>query len=210
MTASMRGSLPTGGPLAEERPEKASAFWQMVEGLRPYLLRVAARMLPGQLRGKTDPSSIVQRSLLAAWANFSQLEGQDENDWQAWLLKILRNEVRELERYYHRGQRDVERERPIQVGSGEGLQPAADDSSPSKQAMRRERAEQVMAILEQLAPDHRQVLQLRNFDELSFTDIAQCMGRSHDAVRQLWVRAVAQFRQAWEAAYGSPAKSSCG
>ncbi len=208
MTASTESSLRNEGQPASTPPAEGVAFEQMVERFRPYLRRVAAQLLQDQLPGKTDPSDVVQRSLMAAFENFAQWRGQDDKAWRAWLVQIVRNEVLNLVRYYHQERRNVAREQPLPAGSAEGHPPAADGSSPSEQVLRRERAAYVMATLEQLAPDHRQVIELRHLENLSFPEIAQRMQRSHDAVRQLWERAIQKFSQAWRTAYEGRAEPS--
>jgi len=55
-------------------------------------------------------------------------------------------------------------------------------------ALHRERLEQA---IESLGEDHRKVILLRHFEELSFPEIAECLGRSPDACRMLLARAMA-------------------
>ena len=52
-----------------------------------------------------------------------------------------------------------------------------------------------MAALERLPPDYREVITLRNLQGLSLVEVAGRMGRSHEAVRQLWCRAVRRLRE---------------
>ena len=72
----------------------------------------------------------------------------------------------------------------------------ADVSSPSGQAIRGEEQLQLAAALEQLPEDYRTVIVLRHIDDLSHAEIARRMNRSEGAVRMLWVRALAQLRDA--------------
>ena len=50
------------------------------------------------------------------------------------------------------------------------------------------------ALLE-LSDEYRQVIQLRNYDGLSFEEIGQCLGRSAAAARKLWGRALKQLQE---------------
>ncbi|MCI0463917.1 MAG: sigma-70 family RNA polymerase sigma factor [Gemmataceae bacterium] len=184
------------GPPSAVRAEDESAFWQMAERERAYLKGVAARVLGDQLAAKTDPSSVVQRGLVAALENFAQLEGTDDHVRRAWLVRIVRNEALNQLRHHHQEMRDVRREQPLEAGSSGGPQLTADNSSPSEQAAQREQAVCMMARLDQLASDHRQVIELRNLQSLSFAEVAARMDRSEAAVRQLWVRAIDQLREA--------------
>src|SRR3954451_8484031 len=52
----------------------------------------------------------------------------------------------------------------------------------------------VHALIDQLPPDHREVIMLRFADDLSVADVAARLGRSPDAVKQLQRRALAGLR----------------
>jgi len=65
---------------------------------------------------------------------------------------------------------------------------------PDGSAIRREEAAVINAILARLPPDYRRVLELRYWGGLSFVAIAPEMGRSPDAVRKLWYRALEQLQ----------------
>ena len=59
----------------------------------------------------------------------------------------------------------------------------ARDASPSGQAAANEQRLQLAEVLERLPDDYRQVILLRNIEELSHEQIAERMGRSVGAVR---------------------------
>ena len=54
-----------------------------------------------------------------------------------------------------------------------------------------ERAVRLAEALGRLSADYREVLVLRNFEELPFQEVAERMGREVKAVRMLWIRALA-------------------
>ena len=54
-----------------------------------------------------------------------------------------------------------------------------------------ERLERLEVALDSLADDHRQVIALRKFEELSFADIGARLGKSPDACRMMLARAMA-------------------
>jgi RNA polymerase sigma factor (sigma-70 family) len=62
--------------------------------------------------------------------------------------------------------------------------------SPSARAHEREQSVLLADALARLTADDREVITLRNLRELSWNDVASSMGRSPDAVRMLWTRAV--------------------
>ena len=71
---------------------------------------------------------------------------------------------------------------------------AEDLSSPSQQASRREQAVIVADALAALPEDYREVVILRQFQQLKFIEIGTRMGRSAGAARVLWVRALERLR----------------
>jgi RNA polymerase sigma-70 factor (ECF subfamily) len=62
-----------------------------------------------------------------------------------------------------------------------------------------ERAAAVRAAMERLPDDYRQVLTLRYEDDMPFEEVAKRMGRTSNAVRKLWARAVERLEQELEA-----------
>ena len=60
------------------------------------------------------------------------------------------------------------------------------------------RQEKLMALgdaLEKLAPDHRNVILLRQIEGVSFGEIAKRLERSEDSVQKLWVRGLEALRK---------------
>ena len=51
-------------------------------------------------------------------------------------------------------------------------------------------AERLEAAIESLSQDHREVILMRKFEELTIAEIAQRIGRSEDACRMLLARAM--------------------
>ena len=71
-----------------------------IESVRSYLLLVAERELGRDLRAKTDPSDIVQETLLKAHRDFENLEGCTETQFRAWLRGIMRHCILEVRRQF--------------------------------------------------------------------------------------------------------------
>jgi DNA-directed RNA polymerase specialized sigma24 family protein len=62
--------------------------------------------------------------------------------------------------------------------------------TPSWQAVNREEVERLEAAVLRLPPDYRRVIMLVSRQHRSFTDAGAEMGRSGDAARRLWGRAI--------------------
>lgn len=176
----------------------ADAFWSMADHFRPYLKGVAANVIGARLANKVDASDVVQQGLAAAVDRLDQFRGQEAAQWQGWLVAIVRNEARNMVRYWRQDLRDAGREQALAAGSTVGFQPSDDLTSPGEKVEKREQAALLLSAVERLSPDHRRVIELRNFNGLDYAEIARQMGRSRDAVRQIWVRAVRDLRRSLE------------
>lgn len=168
-------------------------------------LRLLARLeIDSRFQGKFSASDAVQQTLLEAWRCWDNFQGDQEPARLAWLRQILAHQLAHLARHYGGTQkRDVAREQSIDETLAhsarrlEMLSPR-DEATPSMLAVAREQQVQLAAALEQLPSDYREVIVLRNLQELSHDEIAARMGRSAAAVRMLWLRALAALREKME------------
>jgi RNA polymerase sigma-70 factor (ECF subfamily) len=188
-----RPSTPASRDLAElveaARHGDGEALGHLLQGYRPYLLRIANHEMSAGLRPKLGASDLVQDTLIEALNCFARFTGRASAELQGWLRTILLRQIAQAtERFAGTRKREVQREVSLAV---EGL--AANQSSPSSCARRQEQAEVVRQILSRLPEHYRQVLVWREWDDLSFAEIAARLDRSVDAVRMLWLRALERF-----------------
>lgn len=162
----------------------------LLSGYRDYLLFIANQDLDEGLRAKFGASDVVQESLMSAQRKFEQFRGDSEPELLGWLRTILVNDLRNNRRQYSSRKRDADREVNLQNRSVAGGRLVDPKLTPSSDAMKRERAQALAAALICLTEDHRQVVQLRNFEQLDFAEVGRLMNRSPDAARKLWARAI--------------------
>ena len=172
----------------------------LLEGYRNYLRFLARDGVGGALRAKVDASDVVQDVLIRARDRFAQFQGDTEGQLLAWLRRILANHVVDLARKHKvGGDRGVVQERSIDEILYESSQAfgkvlALSGTSPSQYAMREERSVRVANALAQLSEDHARVIELRTLRGLEWTEVAERMARSYDAVQKLWFRALKKLR----------------
>jgi RNA polymerase sigma-70 factor (ECF subfamily) len=189
------------GLLRQARSGDRSAVGKLLDMYRSYLTLMARLGVNRQLRGKLDPSDLVQETFLEAHRDFGQFAGKTEAELVVWLRQILaRNLADQVRRYKGAQRRDVRLEqrfaRDLEESSREmDRSLAAPQSSPSQQAVRREQAVLLAEALEQLPGDYREVIILRHLEGLRFPEIARRMDRSLDSVEKLWARALARLRR---------------
>jgi RNA polymerase sigma-70 factor (ECF subfamily) len=187
--------------LRQARSEEDGALGQLLELYRHYLALLARRQIGQRLQGKVDASDLVQETFLEAHRNFPRFQGSDEPQLVAWLRQILAGKVANLVRHYFGTQgRDIRLEEELAVDLNDsarllGRELAANLTSPSLQAVRREEAVLLADALEQLPEDYREVIILRHLEELTFPEIARHMQRTQDSVEKLWLRGLARLRQ---------------
>jgi RNA polymerase sigma-70 factor (ECF subfamily) len=184
--------------LSAARDGASETLGQLLQDCRQYLLLVANQQLEPDLQGKVGPSDVVQQTFLEAQRDFGGFGGQSQEELLAWLRRIPLNNLANLTRHYHGTQRrQVSREVPLAEAPLCELQAvlACEADSPSTQALAREQAEALDRAMERLPDDYREALRLRHQERLSFEAIGQRMGRSAEAVRKLWVRALEQLQR---------------
>ena len=186
--------------IAEARQATPGARDRLLESYRNYLRLLARTGIDTSLHGKADPSDLVQETLLKAHQHFEQFHGQTEAELAQWLRQILARNLADLVRHYRRTEaRQVAREQSLErlvENSSAALQQllAGNGSSPSKSAEQRELSVVLADALAELSADYRDVIILRSIEERAWDEVAQQMGRSAGAVRQLWARALKQLR----------------
>jgi RNA polymerase sigma-70 factor (ECF subfamily) len=168
------------------------AVGQLLEAARGQLLELADQELPDDLRAKIGPSDVVQETAADAHRDFASFTGTTTEECFAWLRIILRHNVIDAVRRYRQSRkRNVALEVRIASGpdrdGGPFIEPRRE---PDGSAIRREEAAVLNDTLARLPADYRQVLELRYWSGMSFVDMAPRLGRSPEAARKLWYRAL--------------------
>ncbi len=175
---------------------------------RSWLTLLVRMQMGSGLRGKCDPSDIVQQSLMEAWRSAAAFRGSTEAERTAWLRQIVAHVLaHEIRRYHGTRKRDVGRELSIEKSLARSSQKldavlASRLTSPSQQVAKREQLVHLADTLEKLPADYREVILLRNVEGLSHAEVAERMGRQEGAVRMLWVRALKSLREQFGAKPG--------
>ena len=186
------------GLLQQAQAGSQSAVGQLLQGHREYLMVVAAEELDSDLRAKVGPSDLVQETFYEAHRDFAAFRGHTEAELQAWLRRVLLNNVANATRQYlGTEKRQVAREVAVDSSAHRELKQSlpTEAPSPSDVAVRNERLEQVERALEEMPELFREVIQWRNLELQGFAQIAQKMGRSEQAVQKLWTRAIREMQR---------------
>jgi RNA polymerase sigma-70 factor, ECF subfamily len=166
---------------------------------RSYLGFVARSQVETWLRRKVDASDLVQETMLEACRDFDRFEGRTEQEWLAWLRKILNHNAADfVRRYRGTAKRAAGREVPFRDPADSHApgapEPAGPQATPSQEFLQLDTELRVTAALGRLPADYQEVIVLRNLQRLSFQEVAERMNRSRPAVQMLWMRAIRKLQ----------------
>jgi RNA polymerase sigma-70 factor (ECF subfamily) len=149
---------------------------------------------------------VVQQTLLEAHAQRTPFRGKTAAEFVAWLRQILAHNLADAIRGFRRAKRDVAIEHSLEQAmdhSSARLEAwlVAEQSSPSQQAMRHERAVHLANALAELPEAQREALVLQHWHGRSLAEIGEQLGRTRTAVAGLLKRGIQRLRvllQEWE------------
>ena len=187
--------------LRNARSDPDGQLGRLLQGFRPYLEAIAQAELAGGVLGKMEAADFAQSTFLEAVRDFRTFGGESEADFQKWLGRILRNNIRDARRAHVASQK----RNPLrEVSDPEfvaGL--AADHSTPSERAMRNEQSDALESALLRLTPEKRKLIRLHNHEGKPFKEIGLILGISPDAARKRWAGVIEELGEMLRANDGS-------
>ncbi len=160
---------------------QADAPWAY-QRLFEWLSGPVAGYLRGQ--GGEDPDGLANDVFLRAFTNLRGFEG-DEERFRSWVFTIAHNLLNDERR--RRRRRPWVADQPLAEG--------ASTRSTETEALTRLGTERVDSLLGELAPDQRDVLLLRIVADLTVEQVAQALGKTPGAVKQLQRRGLDALRR---------------
>ena len=175
----------------EGRPDATGAFFERCA--RKLLPLIRLRLGPG-LRGQLESRDVLQEVLLKALTRLDQVK--EPAAVMAWLARLVDTEVKDQADFHGRARRDNGQRAPLEA--------AAAVPAPVRQALSqvalREEADRLTRALETLPESQRELIVLRRLEELSFKELGARLGKSEDACRMAYSRAMAALTLALGAA----------
>ena len=160
-------------------------------------LRLLCAHLAGRaVRARVELDDLLQEVFLRALAPPAALPPWEpgEGALGRYLAQLARHAVIDVARAL-RAKKRAGREEPLQR-SAWSQAPTARGPGPHTAAVAGETSRGLAAAFLALAPEHRRVLGLRQFEGLSAEDAGRRMGRSASAVHSLYRRALAAWQEA--------------
>jgi len=181
--------------IAAAQAGSEEALGKLLQACRGYLLQIANAELDSALRAKLGASDVVQETLLEAKQGINDFCGATRAEFLGWVRRILKNNLRDARRHLQAEKRRVSREHRLD-GEGRAAVDAMADKTETPSALVSEREDELRLAraMDALTADHRLVIELRNWQLLSFAEIGERLERSEEAARKLWVRAIDRLR----------------
>jgi RNA polymerase sigma-70 factor (ECF subfamily) len=178
---------------------EAKADGLAVERFRSYLVLLARMHLGRQAGNRLDPSDLVQQTLLDAHRQLGAFRGRSPAEMAAWLRRMLACNLADAWRALSRGKRDVGRERSLEAALAESSARmeawlAAEQSSPSQQAIRNEQMLRLADAVAALPDAQREAVVLHYWRGLPLAEVAAQMNRTSASVAGLLQRGLKALR----------------
>jgi RNA polymerase sigma-70 factor (ECF subfamily) len=157
-----------------------------------------------ELRTKLESMDLVQDVLVCALRDLGDFTYKNEGDFVRWLAKIAENRLRDNLDKLHADKRDIRREvrlnthrSTLEESFAAALEPI-DATTPSAIISKREEFDKLAKAIDTLKPEYREVIVLTKIEGLSYKEIGHKLGKSADAARMLFSRAMAALTGAFE------------
>ncbi len=157
----------------------------------PWICAHVRKRLGAQLRTLGETDDFAHEVVVDFLRNGPRLLLSDQQQLRAFLARVVENVLADQARFHQAARRDVRRRQPLPSDSVLQLDGAADPvTRPSQAADQNEQRAWIRIALELLGAEDRQVVLLRDWEELGFGEVGERMGLSAAAARMRYVRAL--------------------
>ena len=195
----MSGKIPestvTQQLLDRIRSGDREALNKLFDEHRPYLRRLVELRMAQKLKVRVDPSDVVQETQIEATRRIEDYLQRCPMSFRVWLRQTANEQIMMMCRRHMGAQRrSVEREVSLPNHSSVALARQLMNSGPSKEMRRRELASSVHKAVDRLSEADREILLMRNFEELSNQEAAEALGIDSVAASKRYGRALVRLR----------------
>ncbi len=191
--------------LQADREEALAKYFFAVE---PRLKRIINFRLDYRLGGRVSESDVIQETYVRAAKRIDSFLEKDDMPFFVWLRLEVSQKLHEIHRHHFGAEkRDVRKEVNLRGNNDSGKTSmalaahiVAQLTSPSRLI---QRAEQIAALEKTLAEMNeldREVIALRNFEELTNVETAKALGIEPAAASKRYLRALKRLREIMESA----------
>lgn len=151
------------------------------------------------LRARAETMDYVQDAIFDVLDYVPRFVTSDRGRFRALIARIIENQLRDAHDHHAAARRSVKREKPLPSDSLLDLDaPQRGVTQPGAAVEQRDREAWVRLALELLDPQDREVILLRQWQELEFAAIGERMGLSADGARMRFHRALPKLARQLE------------
>jgi RNA polymerase sigma-70 factor (ECF subfamily) len=188
----------------------AAALNELFALHRARLRRMVDLRLDRRVRGRVDPSDVLQDGFADAVAKLPAYLAHRDMPAFLWLRLVVGERLAKVHRTHLGTQK---RDAALEVSLYQSALPAASSAalaaqllgkhtSPTEAAVRAEQTLQLQEAINALDPIDREIIALRNFEELTRAEAARALGIEEAAAAKRYVRAIRRLKQALGASGG--------
>ncbi|MGE5325834.1 MAG: RNA polymerase sigma factor [Deltaproteobacteria bacterium] len=185
---------PTTTPQLVERAKSADsrAFSQIFRKYRARLAVIIHYRLGAELRRYGDVDDVLQETFFRAFRDLASFKYESPGCFMSWLSSIAGHVISDMARTQSRKKRQANFVSFRSESNPGGADPA-DSQTPSRIFSEQEGLRRLLARLDSLPADYREIILLTKVEGLSTREAAERLGRSHPAVSLLLHRAIKKF-----------------
>jgi RNA polymerase sigma-70 factor (ECF subfamily) len=169
------------------RAGDSGAFETLLARYSDRLLNRVRLMMGEEARREAESVDFLQATLLQVVRHFERAAVADERAFLRWLTSVARNRIRDSVRR----RREVpfaELSRTLSTD-----RPSPQQASPPSQAASNEEVDRLAEALEELDPELRRAVELRDFDGLAFAAVGERLGCNEEHARWLHRKALVRL-----------------
>ncbi|MCA8976213.1 MAG: RNA polymerase sigma factor [Planctomycetes bacterium] len=187
-------------PSTRQRIERATggdltAVDELLVDLLPGLQAFVSLRAGPQVLAREHSADLVQSVCREVLENLSRFQHDGSDGFRRWVYRTALRKIADRHAFLRAKKRDVGRERPLAEAESLAPEAVAATPTPSQNAAANEQAARLEVALQQLPPEHREVIVLSRHVGLSHAEIAAEMGRTESAVKSLLYRALTQLAE---------------
>jgi RNA polymerase sigma-70 factor (ECF subfamily) len=189
--------------LQRARQGDEQALGALFDHFRKRLKRMVRLRMDHRLKGRVDPSDVLQEAYLEAARRFAKYAAESSLPLFLWLRLVTGQKLTDIHRF-HLGAQMRTAAREISLHHGPMPQASTASlaaqllgrmTSASEAAIRAETTLRVEEAINSMDPIDREVIALRHFEHLTNEETAQVLGISSNAASNRYVRAVKRLKE---------------
>lgn len=169
------------------------ALNHLMERYLPRVLKIVRMRMGAKLRSQMESMDMVQDVMQRALKGFDQFDLRHEGAFLHWLRKMVQHEILEWSEHYNAQMRDPNKEIHSDGADGRSVLDDIPTDSVWNQSLRLHLKDDVLRLeqaMDDLSEEHREIIIMRQHEDLSFPEIGKILKCTEDAARMKYARAM--------------------